>query len=266
MINGLLKSAYMGICIAALCQVLGCAASQPATQAEGAAPEKPVLRVGVCANAPPLIFKKAGDYAGIEAELAKGLAAQLGMTPRFVDCPWNDLIPELLGGKFDIIMSGMTITKERSVRITFTEPYLKSGQKCLVRNENKNQFLTTGAIQYTTMRVGAEQGTIGDFLVQRELKLAKKQSFSSSEKGAKALMAGTVDLLVSDGPIIWWLASTYESKGLTTPPFFLTEEYSAWAICKDNPKLMDSANLFLDGWKKNGRLKEVLRRWMPNAF
>jgi len=263
---GVSKSVYLCICIAAFCLTLGCAVSQPAQQTAGVTPEKPVLRVGVCANAPPLIFKKAGDYAGIEAELAKGLAAELGMGLRFVDCPWNDLIPELLGGKFDIIMSGMTITKERTVRIAFTEPYLMSGQKCLVRNEKKSKFTTAGTLQYTTMRVGAEQGTTGDFLVQRELKLAKKETFSSSEKGAKALMAGKIDVFVGDAPSIWWLASTYESKGLTTPPFFLTEEYSAWAIRKDNPQLMNGANRFLDGWKKNGRLKELLQRWMPNAF
>lgn len=264
--SGLSKSVYRGICIAALLQVLGCAGSQPALQTDAAAPGKPVLRVGVCANAPPMIFKQAGQYAGIEAELARGLAAELGMGLRFVDCPWDDLIPSLLGGKFDIIMSGMTITKQRSVRVVFAEPYLMSGQKCLVRNENKNRFATVGTVQYTTMRVGAEQGTTGDFLMQRDLTLAKKTSFSSPEKGAQALMAGKIDMFISDAPIIWWLAATYESKGLTTTPFFLTEEYSAWAIGKDNPRLIDAANRFVDGWKKNGRLRELLQRWMPNAF
>jgi len=266
MIKRLAKPLYLGLCIAALCQVLGCAGNEQTLPSAGSAPEKPLLRVGVCANAAPVIFKQSGDYAGIEAELARGLAAELGMSVRFVDCPWDELLPALLDGKLDIIMSGMTITNERSVRVTFTDAYLQSGQKCLVRNENKNSFPTLSAVQYTTMRVGAEQGTTGNFLVQRNLSLAKKESFPSSEKGVRALMAGKIDMFVSDGPIIWWLAATHESKGLTTLPFFLTEEYTAWAVRKDNPKLLDGANRFIRGWKKNGRLKELLQRWMPNAF
>lgn len=266
MIKGLVKAVVTGICIAAVCQVLGCAGSPPARQNEGAATEGPVLRVGVCPNAPPLIFKQGRRYAGIEAELAKGLAAHLGMGLRFIDSSWDDLIPGLLAGKYDIIMSGMTITKQRSVRIAFTDPYLLAGQKCLVRNENKSALPSIGAVQFTTLRVGAEQGTTGDFLVQQNLKLAKKASFPSSEKGARALMAGAIDIFVCDAPIIWWLAATYESNGLTTLPFFLTEEYSAWAVRKDDTKMLHSANLFLAGWKKNNRLKELLQRWMPKAF
>ncbi len=112
---------------------LRCATAVPA--AKNASPAQPVLRVGVCANSPPIIFKQAGDYAGVEAELARGLGDALGMNIQFVDCPWNELIPALLDGKFDIIMSGMTITEQRSVRIAFTSPYLTAGQMCLVRNE-----------------------------------------------------------------------------------------------------------------------------------
>jgi ABC-type amino acid transport substrate-binding protein len=80
------------------------------------------------------------------------------------------------------------------------------------------------------------------------------------------MLDGEIDVLVSDGPIIWWLAATYEARGLTTLPFFLTEEYIAWGARKTDTQLIDSANRFLEGWKRSGRLKQILERWLPNAF
>jgi polar amino acid transport system substrate-binding protein len=102
--------------------------------------------------------------------------------------------------------------------------------------------------------------------VQRNLTLAKKESFSSPEKGVKALIGGKIDLFVNDAPVIWWLAATYEAKGLTTLPFYLTQENIAWGIRKDNAGLLDSANRFVAVWKQDGRLKELINRWLPNAF
>jgi ABC-type amino acid transport substrate-binding protein len=245
-----------------LCVCLGCASPQP----KEPSPAQPVLRVGVCANSPPIIFKQAGEYAGVEAELARGLGSALGMPIQFVECPWNDLIPALLDGKFDIIMSGMTITEQRSVRIAFTSPYLTAGQMCLVRNELRNSYPTTAAVRFTNMRVGTRKGTTGDFLVQQNLTLAKKESFTTPAKGAQALLDGKIDLFVDDASIIWWLAATYESKGITTLPFFLTREEIAWGVRKDNTMLLASANRFIEAWKQNGRLRALLTRWMPNAF
>jgi len=260
--HNVFKTLITAFSVSFICLCLGCAAQQP----KESSPAQPVLRVGVCANSPPIIFKQAGDYAGVEAELAQGLGDALGMNIQFVDCPWNELIPALLDGKFDIIMSGMTITEQRSVRIAFTSPYLTAGQMCLVRNELRNRYPTTAAVRFTTMRVGTRKGTTGDFLVQQNLTLAKKEPFANSTKGAEALLDGRIDLFVDDAPIIWWLAATYETKGITTLPFFLTREEIAWGVRKDNTRLLASANRFIEAWKQSGRLRELLKRWMPNAF
>jgi polar amino acid transport system substrate-binding protein len=260
------KAAISTSCLLALCICLGCAAQTAYQQPKESPLSQPVLRVGVCANAPPVIFKQSGSYAGIEAEFAREFASHLNMQVRFIDCAWDNLITDLLNGKIDIIMSGMTITKQRSVRIAFTDPYMQAGQMCLVRNEDKSRFPTTGTVQFTTMRVGAEEGTTGDFLVQRNLTLAKKEAFSSPEKGAKALIDGKIDLFVNDAPVIWWLAATYEAKGITTLPFYLTQEDIAWGVRKDDTLVLDSANRFIAVWKQNGRLKEMINRWLPNAL
>ncbi len=107
-----------------------CAASAPPPE-----PSPSVLRIGVCANSPPVIFReKDGSYAGFEAEMARSLAASLGRSAAFVECGWEDLIPALVDNRIDIIMSGMTITESRSVRVSFTDAYMRSGQAALTTN------------------------------------------------------------------------------------------------------------------------------------
>jgi len=113
-----------------------------------------VLLVGVTPDAPPLIFKQGGRIVGLEAELATALAKELNKSVRFLELEWNDLIPALLENRIDIIMSGMTITAMRQVRIAFTSPYLKTGQTVLAHREDLTKYSSTDSIKKTNRRVG----------------------------------------------------------------------------------------------------------------
>jgi polar amino acid transport system substrate-binding protein len=113
--------------------LIGCAASQGqmsntgTKQAPAIAPNPNVLRVGVSTNAPPLIFKQGSEIVGLEAELAKKFGDYLGKSVAFIELDWEDQIQALIANKTDIIMSGMSITKMRQVRIEFSRPYFRTG-------------------------------------------------------------------------------------------------------------------------------------------
>ena len=115
--------------------LIGCAASEgqrsmagtTQTPAAFVAPDPNALRVGISTNAPPLIFKQGSEIVGLEAELAKKFGDYLGKSVAFIELPWEEQIPALLANKTDIIMSGMSITKMRQVRIEFSRPYFRTG-------------------------------------------------------------------------------------------------------------------------------------------
>ena len=104
---------------------------------ESVAPNETLLRVGVTADAPPLIFKKGDAYAGLEAELAEELGRFLHKDVRFVEVPWEDQIQTLLDDRTDIIMSGISITPLREVLIAFSIPYFRTGQMALIGIKHK---------------------------------------------------------------------------------------------------------------------------------
>ena len=244
---------------AVICLAACVAASRP-----GIAPSADILRVGVCANRPPMIFKQNDEtHTGFEADFARELAASLGKTVYFIDCDWIDLIPALLENRIDIIMSGMTVTTSRSVRVNFTNPYMRSGQIGLTTNGNALRIRGVNALITASMRVGMEKGTTGEIVSEKYFINAKKVAFTKLVKGVQAVLKGHIDLFVHDAPVVWWFASQYESQGLTALPFFITEEDIAWAVRKDDTALLAGANRFVTAWKQDGRLKKLLRRWLP---
>ena len=239
----------------------GCASPGTASNHGSHAADQSVLRVGVAANMPPMIFTQGGQFTGLEADLARQLAADLGKTVRFIELPWDEQIDALLDGRIDIIMSNLSITPSRSMRIDFTKPYLRSGQAALVRG-SEAAGLRLGLFS-AECRIGVQRATTGDYYVQQDLPRANRKYYSNANAGAEALLSKRIEAFIHDAPVNWWLASEYEAKGLVVIPTLLTQEYLAWGVRKDNPDLRDAANRFIDKAVQNGQMQAAINRWIP---
>lgn len=255
------------ICLlASLLLLVGCEASRQHTvQTIETPPDVNVLRVGVAPNAQPLVYRQGRTVVGLEADMARELAKDLGKSLQFVEYDWEDLIPALMANKIDIIMSGMSITRLREVRIAFTIPYFKSGLMALIRREDAARF-STGLFSLTTSSaIGAMKDTTSDFFVETNYSSVKKRLYSDTKQAVKALSAKQIDMFIYDAPLILYLASENESKGLTALFTLLTEEYLAWGVRKDNKELLEQANNFLRAANSDGRLQQMIKYWIPFA-
>jgi polar amino acid transport system substrate-binding protein len=222
-----------------------------------------VLRVGVSTNAPPLIFKQGQQIVGLEADFARELARYLGRSLHFVELKWEDQIPALLNNQTDIIMSGMTKTTQREVRVDFSTPYFRSGQMALIRMKDAANFRTGFYSVKGNLTIGAVKDTTGEFFVLEHFGDNKTVSFSKSSDGVEALIKSEIDMLIHDAPVIMYLGSENENKRVTPLYSLFTEEYLAWAMHKDDVQLLKSANSFLQKIHKDGRLKAMIQRWIP---
>jgi polar amino acid transport system substrate-binding protein len=241
-------------------------ATQSATAADG-------LRVGVSPDFPPLIHKQGGTITGLEAELAREFAAFYGKPHRFVEIPWPELIPALLDGRIDIIMSGMSITAERKIRIAFSQPYFRTGQMAVVRREDKGRF-PTGYYgirgQSPVLRFGVVEGTTGEIFVRRNFGEAKSiTAYRTAREGLAALttlvMVHRIDIFITDGPVQIMLLAEQPSEDLGLLPYLLTEESLAWGMRKEDRELQAAADGFLETLKDEGRLEPIIEHWIPYA-
>lgn len=162
-------------------------------------------------------------------------------------------------------MSGMTKTTLREVRISFCIPYLKSGQMALIRREDAARFSTGIFALTTSSAIGVIKNTFGEYFVDEQYGSVKKITYSNSQRAVKDLIDKKIDMFIYDGPMILYLASSNETRGLTALFAPLTEESLAWAVRKDNRELLEAANTFLKDLNKDGRYQKLIKHWIPTA-
>jgi ABC-type amino acid transport substrate-binding protein len=227
-----------------------------------AAADAPALRVGVTPNSPPMIYKEAGQFVGVEGDFALALGQELGRKIQFVELDWDDEIPALTDGRIDIIMSSMSITTARQLRVAFATPYLTIGQMALVRRQDISKY-PPGMSIYSPNAIGVIAGTTGDYLVQQEFPRNKRKNFKSCEEVVKALQKKRIDVFMSDSTLVWWLASMHETDLAPVQTLFSREQL-AWAVRRSDAPLLESVNKSLATMQQNGKAAAIIKRWIPN--
>lgn len=224
------------------------------------------LRVGISTNAPPLAYKINGKIQGVEADFAGQLAAYLGKELKLVELDWGKQIPALEAGRIDIIMSGMTITPNRTYRVAFTTPYLRSGQILLVRADQARKY---SAGIYSLMGdqppIGVVENTTGDFFITKTINRPDLTRFKTSRVAVQALVQGKIDAVVHDAPILCYYAAM-SAEQVTPILQMATQEYLAWAVNKMDSELLARVNQFIAVQETNNGLKTTIKRWIPYMY
>jgi polar amino acid transport system substrate-binding protein len=97
--------------------------------------EEGVIRIGLSLFVPWSMRDVNGDLIGFELDVGRQLAEDMGVEVEFVPTAWDGIIPALLAGNFDVIISGMSVTPQRNLTVNFTDPYAFSGLAILANRE-----------------------------------------------------------------------------------------------------------------------------------
>jgi ABC-type amino acid transport substrate-binding protein len=245
--------------VLAVVAAIGCSSGQVTPRSRS---DQPVLRVGVSPDAPPIAFIRDGRIVGIEPDLGQALVDHFRRPLVLVTMDWESLIPALLDGRIDAIMSGMTITPAREVRVAFADPYMRSGLVAATRRGEASKYATRDAIVRSAANVGVRGGSTAESWARSNLSFATVASYPSIRDAARELSQGRLDLIVSDLPQLAWAVSEY-SGNLQVVRVRLTQEDIAWAFRPQDARLRDAANAALARWRQDGRLRGILQRWIP---
>ncbi len=227
-----------------------------------AVPTKTIY-VGVTPMYPPIIYKMDGKITGLEIDLAARLADELKRPVECIEVSWEKQIPTLLERKTDIIMSGMSVTKARQVRITFSEPYLKSGLMIAFTAENAPQYTSLRNIRESVPTVGFVAGTTGEVYARNTFREENRMvPIQTVEQAALELKNKSVDIFIYDAPAIMWIVSENEAE-LKFLPELLDTDYLAWGLRQDNQELLGIVNGVLSRWKNDGSLKAMILKRLP---
>jgi len=243
-----------------ICACLCAAGCKAPHIAKGAG--EPALYIGITPDYPPLIFRQNKAIAGIEADLARELAQMLDVSIQFVELPWSEQINALLAGKTDIIMSGMTITDARRVRISFSDPWLQLGLMPLVRSKDAEKYGSEEALLNGDANLGVQKGSTADAFVNRRYKGVNSITYLDPNDAPFYLVNRKMDVFIHDAPAVIWMASENEAE-LAALPRILTKDMIAWGMRKDDTALRRTVNAALARWRKDGTMDRILAKWLP---
>ena len=202
------------------------------------------LRVGVTLYAPWAARGADGELVGFEVDVARQLAADMGVEAQLFPYDLERLVPALEAGDIDLIAAGLTITPERALHVNFSEPYAQSGVGLATHVERTASVTDATAIDNEAFTIAAVEDSVGAELARRLWPRARVRLFASVEAASEALLAGEVHGFVEDEPVPTFLA--LENPGVVDVPTGrpLLASPAGFAVNKGDPDFL----AFLNAW------------------
>ena len=221
-----------------------------------------VLKVGLNAGYMPFEMRsRSGQIIGFDVDIANAMAKAMGVKLKLINTDWDGIIPALLTNKFDIIISGMTITQKRNLKVNFADPYYVVGQTILLNKKWKGKITDYKQLNSSKFTITGMLGTTGDIAAKKYLSKAKLESFGTEEEAVMQVIQGRADAFVYDEP---YNAIFYATKGKGKLVFLdkpFTYEPLGWAIRKGDPDFLNWLNNFLREIKHDGVYKKLHKKW-----
>lgn len=241
-----------------------------ATETPTAAPAPPitVITVGIDPVFEPFVFTQEGKLAGFDVDLLNAMAAEGDFEVAYVIASFGEIFNGLQSGKYDAAISAITVTEERKTLVDFTAPYFESGkapvsfynpgQGIAIRTDNT--AITSPESLVAGVRVGVKKGTTGAAFVAEQT-TAEIIEFADSPAAIDALVAGELDAVIVDIPVIVDYIKRNPMAGIRVTGGPVTEETYAIAVSKAKPAVLDLLNAALAKVKESSAYDQIYNRW-----
>lgn len=157
-----------------------------------------LLKIGLGLFEPWVMCDVNGDLIGYEIDVAREMAEDWGVLIQFVRTDWYFIVPALIEKEFDLIVSGMGITPERSLRVNFSIPYAEFGTAVLANTLRTDGLTEQSDFNTPDIVFGARSGTVPEQTVTDHFPSAVLRSFDSDTELLGVLLAGEVHAVAVD--------------------------------------------------------------------
>ena len=176
------------------------ARSEPAHSLLDSILARGVLRVGLTGDYKPFSFRDPANdgFTGLDVDMAGALAKAMGVKLDIVHTTWPTMMADLMAGKFDIAMGGVTITLPRMKQAYFSIPVMQSGKTAIARCADKTKYQTLAEIDRPGVRVIVNPGGTNESFDKANLHHAQIVLFPSNTTIFEQLVAGKADVMITD--------------------------------------------------------------------
>jgi polar amino acid transport system substrate-binding protein len=199
--------------------------------------------------------QKPEQLIGFECDLADALAARLGVKARMIQNQWDQLIPALERGNFDILLNGLELTPENQQRIFMSQPYYVYGEQIVIRKDTQ-EFANEEALK--GKKVGVLSSTVAQRLLEQMGGVGLK-IYPGNVESFRDLKAGRIEAVLVDLPIALHYAKPDSDLRFSGPPFGFG--YYGVGVRKEDPALLAALNQALAACGHDGILERIYRKY-----
>lgn len=227
---------------------------QPATAAEK------TIVFASDATWPPMEFvDEQKNLVGYAIDMVYAIAKEGEFKAEIKNTAWDGIFAGLIAGKYDAIVSSVSITEDRKKNMDFSEPYYTVRQALIVRKDSNAATLA----DLKGQKVGGQIGTTGYFTIKNNKALEAK-SYDEIGLAMEDLNVGRLAAVVCDDPV----AADYALKRYQDTLKIVqiiesgTAEQYGFAVSKGNDEVLALINKGLAIIKEKGIDKELQQKWI----
>ena len=258
--------------IALLLFLGGCAQMNSNTVNASASPvierimQRGELVVGMAGNMPPMnMTSKEGELIGYEVDLARAMAAAMGVRAKLAVIPFAELLPALQSGKIDLILSNMTITPGRNLKVAFVGPYFISGKAFLTKIKTIAMADEAEDIDAKNTKLVVLKGSTSQAFVEEAIPDATLVTANDYDEAVKMVLEDKVHAMVADYPICVVSVFRYPNQGLLSVVTTLTYEPIGVGVPAGDPLLVNWVENFMGIAEETGLLQDLKENWLLQA-
>lgn len=195
---------------------------------------------------------RTGDLQGVDIDLSRAFARELGVGLEYVETDFNRLVEDLNGNRCDAAMMGVGVTTSRLQRLDFSAPYLRSDIFAIVTKsspiQNWSELDVPGRV------IVVQQGTFMEPVMRKQLKRASLVAVQRPNEREREVQSGRADAFMTDYPYSRRMLMNTDWARVVEPnePISMTDY--AYAVAKGRGELLARLNAFVAAVKSDGRL------------
>jgi polar amino acid transport system substrate-binding protein len=210
------------------------------------------VRVGAFGDGSSFSCVECGELVGFNVDLILDIAHLAELRATLSEMNPDALIPALVTGYLDVVISNTRVTEELKSVLDFTDPFWSADQSIMVREDSSE----TTCVLYGKGSIGVLLGSTGDSWSTLNLKRAgllegQLVRYASYSLAVNALIGGSVDAILIDLTVAQALSTRQPIKSVGV---IETGEYPAIAVRKGNEQLVDILNKALKELSETKRI------------
>lgn len=220
--------------------------------------QRGTLRIGLEGTFPPFDSKApSGELVGYDVDIAKAVAAKLGVKPEFITTEWSGIIAGLQAGKFDVIVNQVGITDARKKVLDFSPAYTYSAAQLIQRKDDSRQFTSLEDLKGKKLGVGLGTNYMD---MAKSVPGIDVKTYPGAPEYLRDLAAGRLDAALNDRLMLAYLLKNSQlplRTGATVGP----GNPSGIPFRKGNPKFAKAIDDAMTQLEEDGTFTKISEKW-----